>query len=127
MWTRCRALIVSADPETRRALSEALRHTGVEMKAASSVAEARSLVRQEKPAVVFCEGRLADGSFRDLLRAAEVKQSHLPVVVASRLGETEEYLEAMRLGAFDFISRPYHRSEVEYIVHNALRQELQEV
>ena len=74
--------------------------------------------------MVFCEGRLRDGSFRDLLRAAEVAEARLPVVVASRLAETDEYLEAMRLGAFDFVARPYLQSEVESIVHRALERSL---
>lgn len=124
MASRQRILLVSADPETRRALSEMVRGTGLECRAAASVAEARAQMARERPALVFCDRRLADGSFRELLRASEVQETNVPVVVASRLGETEEYLEAMRLGAFDFIAKPYHRSEVEWIVHNALRHAL---
>jgi two-component system response regulator PilR (NtrC family) len=124
MASKQRILLVTADPETRRALSEMVRSTGLECRAAASVAEARALVARERPALVFCDRRLADGSFRELLGAEEVQEANVPVVVASRLGETDEYLEAMRLGAFDFIAKPYHRSEVEQIVHNALHSAL---
>lgn len=127
MAGRTNILLVSGDPETRRMLSEALRLSGAKLTSASSVAEARQLLARERPALVFCERRLADGSFRDVLRTQEVTQTGLPVVVASRLAETEEYLEAMRMGAFDFIAQPYHRGEVEQIVQNALHHGLVEV
>lgn len=127
MVDRAHILLVSGDPETRRMLSEALRPSGAKLTSASSVAEARQLLARERPALVFCERRLADGSFRDVLRTQEVTQTGLPVVVASRLAETEEYLEAMRMGAFDFIAQPYHRGEVEQIVQNALHHSLAEV
>ena len=124
MVGRAHILLVSGDPETRRMLSEALRPSGAKLTSASSVAEARRLLAREKPALVFCERRLADGSFHDVLRAQEVRQTGLPVIVASRLAETEEYLEAMRMGAFDFIAQPYRRGEVEQIVQNALHRGL---
>jgi DNA-binding NtrC family response regulator len=70
--------------------------------------------------LVFCESYLADGTFRDVLRIAEHTQSNVPVVVTSRVGDTGEYLEAMELGAFDFLARPYRRAEVNWILSRAL-------
>ncbi len=70
--------------------------------------------------LIFCATQLNDGSFREVLRAMEFDQSRLPVVVFSRVGEPEEYLEAMRLGAFDFIAPPYRCSDLDWIVSNAV-------
>jgi DNA-binding NtrC family response regulator len=120
MPDRMRALIACHDPESRRALSGLLSECGLETVVSSTVREVRAHLARHPLAVVFCGESLADGTFREVLRAAEAAQPHVPVVVASRLDDTQEYLEAMRLGAFDFIATPYRRSEVEWIVHHAL-------
>jgi DNA-binding NtrC family response regulator len=72
--------------------------------------------------LVVCAADLADGSFREMLRAREVAEPKIPVVVASRRDDAAEYMEAMQLGAFDFIARPYRPSELQWIVFNALRK-----
>ena len=56
------------------------------------------------------------------MRLAAASGVHPPVVVTSRLDDTSQYLEAMRLGAFDFMARPFRRSEIEWIVQNAMRK-----
>ena len=115
-----KVLLACADPENRRALTSLLGQCGVQTVVSSSVRESRRILARGGVAMVFCEARLADGSFQEVLRDAGVPQQHVPVVVTSRLDDTNEYLEAMRLGAFDFIACPYRRSEVEWIVQNAL-------
>jgi len=88
----------------------------------STVSEARVLLARQSVLLVFCEADLADGNFRDVLRAAETAEAKIPVVVASRRDDTAEYLEAMGSGAFDFIACPFRRAEVEWIVSHALRK-----
>jgi DNA-binding NtrC family response regulator len=109
-----------ADPQSREALGRALAPAGVEPVYASTLSETRNVLRRETVAMVFCESHLADGSYHDLLRSQERAEHHTPVVVASRVEDTREYLQAMREGAYDYIAAPYRRSEVEHIVHNAL-------
>ena len=70
---------------------------------------------------MFCEVGLPDGDFRDLLGKVTGLAIKVPVVVASRLDDWDAYLEAMQLGAFDYIARPYRQAEVEWIVSRALR------
>jgi DNA-binding NtrC family response regulator len=86
----------------------------------SSVGEARQILAHEPIAMVICEDHLADGSFRDMLGAVSSQRSQVPVVVTAHVDDQVEYLEAMRLGAFDFIAAPYRRAEVEWILEHAL-------
>lgn len=116
-----KVLLACTDPESRRILSSLLDQCGLKTVVSSSVRESRRILARGGVAMIFCEARLADGSFREVLRDAGAPEQKVPVVVASRLDDTNQYLEAMRLGAFDFIASPYRRSEVEWIVHNALR------
>ena len=80
------------------------------------------MLAREPVQIVFCEAGLIDGTFRDVLRAVRGAGSKVPVVVASRVDDTREYIEAMGLGAFDYIACPYRHSEVERIVSSALRE-----
>jgi two-component system response regulator PilR (NtrC family) len=115
-----KVLLACTDPESRQTLNSLLGQCGMQTVVSSSVRESRRILARGGVAMVFCEARLADGSFREVLRQAGARHQRVPVVVASRLDDTNQYLEAMRLGAFDFIACPYRRSEVEWIVQNAL-------
>ena len=58
-----------------------------------------------------------------MLARAKPEKTNLKVVVAIRTGEWKEYLEAMRLGAFDAIRFPLRESEIETVVTRAMREE----
>jgi DNA-binding NtrC family response regulator len=86
------------------------------------MSEVRAVLAERPVHLVFCEDGLPEGGFREVLRLAETAGSDVPLVVCSLLGELDEYLEAMQLGAFDFIAPPYRRVEVESII-NSVRQD----
>jgi DNA-binding NtrC family response regulator len=77
------------------------------------------LSRQEVP-LVFCDERLTDGCYRDLLTSAAGRRPR--VVVTIRTGEWDEYLDAMRQGAFDAIRFPLRPTDVELVVLRAMRE-----
>ena len=118
MPSRLRVLVVSSDSENGRKLGTILSECGLDPVPASTLEEAQALLAKRDALLVFCDAELANGTFHEVLRLAEAVR--IPVVVASRVHETLQYLEAMRLGAFDFIALPYRRSEVEHIVASAL-------
>ena len=114
MVSRLKVLLVSSDPANRQMLKSLLEECHLSPVICSTVSDARTRLARKRVPLVFCEAQLADGSFRDLLGAAAPE---IPkVVVTSRAGDTREYVEAMSLGAFDYISSPYRRSEVEWIL-----------
>lgn len=121
MTGRLQILVVCSDPENRKTLLGVLTQCGLELIISSTVSEARAVLARQAFPLVICEADLAGGSFRDLLRATQAAGVRIPVVVASRLDNTHEYLEAMQLGAFDYIAGPFRRSDVEWIVSQALR------
>ncbi len=122
MVGRPKVLVACSDPENRQTLLASLSQCGLDPVSSSTVREARAILSRQVIPLVICAADLVDGSFRDVLRAARAAETKIPVVVASRRDDTAEYLEAMQLGAFDFIACPYKRSEVEWIVSNALRK-----
>jgi DNA-binding NtrC family response regulator len=114
-------LILCSDPEGRSAMERALARSPLEKVFAASVVEAREVAEREPVALVFCALDAPDGGFRSLRDATNLWRARVPVVVASRSGDTAEYLDAMRAGAFDFITQPYRSEEVERIVRTALQ------
>jgi DNA-binding NtrC family response regulator len=124
MMGRTRVLIALADPASRRALSNLLPLHDVEPVFAATLREARAVLAHEPVALVVCEDILHDGSYRDLLPVARAAKGDVPVVVTSRVDNPEEYLEAMKLGAFDFVAEPFSRTEMDRILHNALNRVL---
>lgn len=113
-------LVLCADPEGRSAMERALARSPLEKVFAASVVEAREVAEREPVALLFCAQDAPDGGFRSLKEITGLVWARVPVVVASRRGDTTEYLEAMRAGAFDFITQPYRSEEVERIVMKAL-------
>jgi DNA-binding NtrC family response regulator len=113
--------VASSDSASRGALTTILNREGVELICTSTIRELRDIVAQENVGLVFCEGQLADGNYRDLLAACRSMKSKVRVVVTYT--DWDEYLNAMRLGAFDVIEIPYRRTDIEWVVAQAQRDE----
>lgn len=119
------ALVLSSYLEYRGLLLRILEDLRVDTFASATLAEAEEILSQQGVALVFCDDRLTDGSYRDLLRTLRTWKKEPYVVVTTRIGEWKEYLEALDLGAFDMIQYPYRSSEVELNVIRAMRGENQ--
>jgi len=109
-------LVASSDVERRATLAKILGECGLEPVFASNLEEVRIVLLQSSVHLVFCEDNLPEGDFREILRLAKATRPEAQVVVSSFLGGWDEYLEAMRLGAFDFIAPPYRSAEILSIV-----------
>jgi len=116
-------LVASSHLETRAALIHVLEQLSADVVSSSSVQQAAEVLSKRAIELVFCDDELPDGSYRDLLPAARYRQHGTRVVVVTRTGEWEEYLEAMRLGAFDFIRGPMHPTDVELVVLRAQHEQ----
>lgn len=120
-------LIASSDLENRRALRQILYRNALDPICSSTVKESREILSEKAISLVFCDSWLADGSFRDLLDAVRVTRPQVRVVVMSRSTDWDEYLEAIRLCAFDVISYPCHPTDVEWMIIKAMREARQEL
>jgi DNA-binding NtrC family response regulator len=116
-------MVISSDLENRRELVHILQQQEVDPISASSLAESLSLLKNNLIGLVFCESRLSDGSYRDFLSSLRSLKTKCRVVVTSRQADWDEFLEAMRLGAFDVIAAPCRPTDVEWMVIQAKRDE----
>jgi DNA-binding NtrC family response regulator len=116
-------LVASSDLEGRRALSNILAKLGVDPLTSSTVRECKELMASERVGLIFCDRLLADGNCYDLLSASRIGRTKARVVVMSSTADWDEFLEAMRLGAFDVIASPCRATDVEWMIIQALRYE----
>ena len=113
-------LVVSSDDEVRRNLAGIVGLYGLEPVLCVTVADSRAVLTRYPICVVVCEDQLADGSYRDLVEAVKRTTADAPVIVVSRLADWNEYLNAVRAGALDYIGLPPHRAEIEWAIKNVL-------
>jgi DNA-binding NtrC family response regulator len=113
-------LIASADSETRRTLASILSQWGVEPIFCSTVRKAKAILARQAVPLVFCEDRLADGSFRDLLSERKVAKLKARVAVIFRMADGNGYLEAIHLGAFNAIRCSFCLANVQRVIFHAM-------
>ncbi len=119
--TDCPVLIASSDLENRQALRAIFVELGLDPLCSASMEETRETLSSTPVSIIFCERRLSDGGFRELLGMAKKANPQVCVVVTSRMENRDEYLEAIRLGAFEVIPFPCYPTDVDWVVIRAMR------
>ncbi|MFW6354085.1 MAG: sigma-54-dependent transcriptional regulator [Verrucomicrobiota bacterium] len=108
-------LLIEDEPLWRRELSEFLEDEGAEVTVAQSLEEVRHCLAQAAFDVVLADVHLPDGRSLDLLREGSLTAA-LGVVVMTGEGGIETAVEAMRLGARDYLSKPFEPEELALVV-----------
>jgi two-component system, NtrC family, nitrogen regulation response regulator NtrX len=117
-------LVVDDDAAVRRACVDLLAARGYRGLEAASVVEGLRLFGDRRPAAVILDMKLPDGVGIDVLRELQRKEPGTPVVVVSGYGSVTEAVEAMRIGATDFIEKPISRERLFEVLDRALRPTL---
>jgi two-component system, NtrC family, response regulator PilR len=118
-----RLLIVDDEASLLEFLSLLFRQEGYHTTTAGSVAAARQVLAEgEGFDLLLCDLYMPDGSGMDLLR--EVRQQHpqTSVIVMTAYTSTGSAIEAMRAGAYDYLSKPFDVEEVKVLVQKALER-----
>jgi two-component system response regulator AtoC len=116
-----RILIVEDEAAIRLALSGLLRREGYEAVQAESGAKALEALRSQPFDLVITDLALGEGlSGMDLLREAARLQPGLPVVMITAHGSEKVAVEAMKLGAADYVPKPFDNDEIRLVVKRAL-------
>ena len=116
-------LVVSSELENRRALNTILRQEGHETICASRVSECQEALQTQNVSLIFCDRRISDGSYRDVIAATRGSRQHARVIVSSRLADWDEYLDALHHGAFDLIASPCQPTDVLWAIVQARRED----
>jgi two-component system response regulator HydG len=113
-------LVVDDDHDMVSALCDILRQAGYRALSANSGHDALAIVDRETPDVLISDLRMAGMSGHGL--QAELKRiaPDLPVIIITAFGSIQTAVESMKLGAFDYITKPFSNAELLLIVARAL-------
>ena len=112
-------LVVEDDPTLNRLLVKELRKAGYELDSASSWQEARERIAAFAPNLVLLDVNLPDATgFGPLSEIAGTR----PVVMLTAYGSVHQAVEAMRLGAADYLVKPVNLDELELVIRGALER-----
>ncbi len=116
-------LVVDDQKNMRATTAMLLRADGYKILEASSGEEALELLGQNSVDVLLTDLRMEPIDGITLLRRARQKQPSLEVIVMTAFGSIESAVEAMKLGAHDYISKPFREGELSLRVHKALEHQ----
>jgi len=114
-------LIVDDEPDIRELLEITLNRMGIKTCSAEDVRSAKQALQQHRFDLCLTDLRLPDGDGIDLLEYIQQSQPTLPVAVISAHGNMDTAIEAMKKGAFDFISKPVDLASLRQLINNALQ------
>jgi len=115
-------LMVDDERSMRLVLSTFLKRKGFQVSEASGVGEAWKKIQQERFDVVITDLKMDDGGGIDVLRAVKRHTPDTPVIILTGYATIVSAIETMKLGAFDYLTKPFEPDELLLSIHKALEQ-----
>ncbi len=114
-------LIVDDEPDLLELVSLTLSRMNLQARTAADVNSARRLLKSEKFDLCLTDMRLPDGDGLDLVAWIQQHRAELPVAVITAHGNVESAVRALKLGAFDFVSKPLDLGVLRKLVGSAIK------
>ncbi|WP_018946605.1 MULTISPECIES: sigma-54 dependent transcriptional regulator [unclassified Thioalkalivibrio] len=116
-------LVVDDEPDICELLEITLARMGLEAETTGALDPARQLLAQRDFDLCLTDMRLPDGDGLDLVRHIQTTRPELPVAVITAHGSVDTAVQALKLGAFDFVSKPVDLKQLRELIDSALRME----
>ena len=118
---RKQVLIVDDEPNLRKILAAQLSRDGYDVLLAEDGEQGLATLREHHVDLVVTDLRMPKVDGMTLLREALKDQPELPIVMITAHGTVDTAVEALKLGAFDYLTKPFDKDEVRQVVAKALR------
>jgi two-component system, NtrC family, response regulator PilR len=115
------ALVVDDEPDIRELLELTLGRMNIDTRSAADLKQARNLLEKERFDVCLTDMRLPDGNGIDLVRHIQQQDLNVPIAVITAYGNMESAVEALKAGAFDFISKPVDLQVLRNLIGSVLK------
>src|SRR5712691_1341871 len=117
-----RVLVVDDEQSLRKVLAATLQREGYEVQVASDGEEAIAALDRDGADVVVTDLVMPRMDGLSLLRKVVARHPDVPVIVVTAHGKVDSAVEAMKAGAFDFVTKPFEHAELKTIIAKAARQ-----
>ena len=116
-----KVLIVDDEPDIRELLEITLGRMKLDTASAKNIADARAILERESFDLCLTDMRLPDGSGLDLIQFIQQRFPQLPVAMITAFGSLETAVQALKAGAFDYLTKPVDLPRLRELVGTALR------
>ena len=114
-------LIVDDDEQTLSILQEATEDLGVKVETAINGEDGLKTLQSNKIDVVISDLKMPVMNGIDFMRKSRDSGYHLPFIIVTGYGDKETSIKALRLGAFDFIEKPFEWDHIEATIKEAIQ------
>ena len=115
-----KVLVIDDEPDLRTLYEVTLVREGYVVDAAADVAQARQCLQETAYQLVLTDMRLPDGTGMDVVRWLEAERRAERVIVITAFGSAENAVEALKRGAFDYLTKPVDLRQFRTVVASAL-------
>jgi two-component system, response regulator, stage 0 sporulation protein F len=109
-------LVVDDEENTRIALTRLLNHEGYEVKTAANGIEAMNILRAFPVELIITDLNMPEMNGLTFLRELNREYPSSNVIMITAFGEVESYLEALNLGAFEYLNKPLRLEELRKVM-----------
>jgi DNA-binding NtrC family response regulator len=116
-----RILIVDDEENARVALSKILTHEGYDVSSAGNGLEALNFLQHRDVELIITDINMPEMNGLTFLRELGRRHPRSNVIMITAYGEVESYLEAMDLGAFEYINKPVKYDDLRKVINKILK------
>ncbi len=113
-------LIIDDEKHLCWALEKAMRQEGYQALSATSGKKGLELIKEESPSLVILDLKMPEMDGLEVLRKAREIQPGLPVIMLTAHGTIETAIEAMKIGAVDYLTKPFDLEELKIVIKQNL-------
>ncbi len=115
------ALIIDDEPDIRELLEITLKRMDVDCRCAGDLTVAKQLLKEQKFDICLTDMRLPDGDGVEFVSYIQEHYPNMPVAVITAHGSMETAIQALKSGAFDFLTKPVDLVSLRTLITSALR------
>ncbi|MBV1914478.1 MAG: sigma-54 dependent transcriptional regulator [Pseudomonadales bacterium] len=119
--TAKKVLVIDDEPDIRALLEITLTRMGLEVDSADCVATAKQKLASTQYQLCLTDMRLPDGDGLELVKLIQQDYPSLPTAMITAFGSVETAIDALKAGAFDFLSKPVDLVQLRELVEKALK------
>jgi two-component system, NtrC family, response regulator PilR len=116
-----RVLVVDDEPDICELLEITLQRMGIETSSTTRISRAKELIRSRDFDLCLTDMRMPDGDGLELVEHIQEVCPDLPVAVITAHGSVDTAVRALKLGAFDFVTKPVNLELLRRLIDSALR------
>jgi len=113
-------IVIDDEKLIRWTLEQHLVKEGYDVVTAESAEKGLELINEDPPDVVLLDNRLPEMTGLELLEKLNVQERGLLVIMITAYGMVEAAVKAMKLGAYDYITKPFNLEEITFVIRKAL-------